>query len=69
MAAGERQTDNEKVKPIFCELSVNDSEPEVTEIESLCMDCGKNVYNLYPLLDLLNLFYFKTSFIVGRYVC
>jgi len=47
MAAKERQTDNGKVKPIFCELSANDSEPEVTEIESLCMDCGKNVYNLY----------------------
>jgi len=60
MAAGERQMDNEKVKPIFCELSVNDSEPEVTEIESLCMDCGKNVYNLYPF-TLLNLLCFKAS--------
>ncbi|RLU18222.1 hypothetical protein DMN91_008578 [Ooceraea biroi] len=42
MAAGEKQTANEKVKPVFCELSANDLEPEVTQIESLCIECGKN---------------------------
>ncbi|KAL6422699.1 hypothetical protein ACFW04_010738 [Cataglyphis niger] len=41
MAAEERQK-SEKTKPIFCELSANDLESEITEIESLCMECGKN---------------------------
>jgi len=45
MATGERQSENEKAKSIFCELSVNDLEPEITEIESLCFECGKNVRN------------------------
>jgi len=44
MAAEERQTTSEKkAKPIFCELSANDLEPEITKIESLCVECGKNV--------------------------
>ncbi|XP_070156376.1 zinc finger protein ZPR1 [Polyergus mexicanus] len=42
MAAEERQTKSEKSKPIFCELSANDLESEITEIESLCVECGKN---------------------------
>lgn len=45
MAAGERQVENDKGKPIFCELSANELEPEITEIESLCVECGKNVSN------------------------
>ncbi|XP_024878175.1 zinc finger protein ZPR1 [Temnothorax curvispinosus] len=42
MASGRERTENERSKPIFCELSANDLEPEITEIESLCMECGKN---------------------------
>ncbi|KAG5313094.1 ZPR1 protein, partial [Pseudoatta argentina] len=42
MATADRRMENEKNKPIFCELSVNDLEPEITEIESLCVECGKN---------------------------
>jgi hypothetical protein len=29
--------------PIFRNLTVDDPEPEITETESLCMDCGENV--------------------------
>jgi hypothetical protein len=29
--------------PIFRDLTSDDSEPEITEIESLCMNCGENV--------------------------
>lgn len=32
-----------KSKPIFRELKADDPEPEATVIESLCMECGKNV--------------------------
>lgn len=53
MSAVERQADNEKAKPIFRELSANDLEPEITEIESLCMECGKNVHNLFTYLVIL----------------
>jgi len=47
MATAGRLMENEKNKPIFCELSVNDLEPEITEIESLCVECGKNVSKPY----------------------
>lgn len=47
MATGERQMESEKVKPIFCELSADDLEPEITEVESLCFECDKNVGNSY----------------------
>lgn len=30
-------------KPLFRALTAEDPEPEVTEIESLCMNCYKNV--------------------------
>lgn len=42
MAAAERRTEDARSKPIFCELSASDLEPEITEIESLCVECGKN---------------------------
>ncbi|KYM95480.1 PREDICTED: zinc finger protein ZPR1 [Cyphomyrmex costatus] len=42
MATAGRRMENEKNKPIFCELNINDLEPEITEIESLCVECGKN---------------------------
>jgi zinc finger protein len=29
--------------PIFRILTADDPEPEATEIESLCMNCGENV--------------------------
>lgn len=35
-------------KPLFRNLDANDPDPETTEIESLCMNCGENVrYILY----------------------
>lgn len=46
MAAAERRTEDARSKPIFCELSASDLEPEITEIESLCVECGKNVSKL-----------------------
>ncbi|XP_011882818.1 PREDICTED: zinc finger protein ZPR1 [Vollenhovia emeryi] len=42
MAAAGGRTEDERSKPIFRELSAGDPEPEITEIESLCMECGKN---------------------------
>ena len=30
-------------KPVFRELQADDPEPETTEIESLCVNCGENV--------------------------
>ncbi|XP_029159855.1 zinc finger protein ZPR1 [Nylanderia fulva] len=42
MAAGDTRARNERNQPIFCELSAGDFEPEITEIESLCVECGKN---------------------------
>jgi hypothetical protein len=29
--------------PVFRDLTADDPEPETTEIESLCMNCGENV--------------------------
>lgn len=34
----------EKTKPIFRNLTADDPEPETTEIESLCLNCGQNVW-------------------------
>lgn len=34
-------------KPIFRDLTAEDPEPEVTEIESLCMNCHANVSKIY----------------------
>ncbi|KAL0118561.1 hypothetical protein PUN28_009318 [Cardiocondyla obscurior] len=42
MANARQQTENEKGRSVFCELSADDLEPEITEIESLCVECGKN---------------------------
>ncbi|KAK2587606.1 hypothetical protein KPH14_003733 [Odynerus spinipes] len=42
MAANEREAEPETVKPIFRNLTADDPEPETTEIESLCVNCGKN---------------------------
>ncbi|XP_011634850.1 zinc finger protein ZPR1 isoform X2 [Pogonomyrmex barbatus] len=42
MATANNQIESKKSDPIFCELSANDLEPAITEIESLCMECGKN---------------------------
>lgn len=33
----------EKLKPIFRDLTADDPEPETSEIESLCVNCGQNV--------------------------
>ena len=40
-----KQGVTDKTKPIFRELNADDPEPEATVIESLCMNCGKNVSN------------------------
>lgn len=39
----------DKKQPIFKELNA-DEEPEVTEIESLCLQCHKNVRYVFFLL-------------------
>lgn len=35
--------ESEKPKPLFKSLNADDPEPETTEIESLCLNCGENV--------------------------
>ncbi|XP_029046371.1 zinc finger protein ZPR1 [Osmia bicornis bicornis] len=42
MAEVQREIAGEKSKPIFRNLTADDPEPEMTEIESLCVNCGKN---------------------------
>ncbi|XP_003703451.1 zinc finger protein Zpr1 isoform X2 [Megachile rotundata] len=42
MAECRREITDEKPKPIFRNLAADDPEPETTEIESLCVNCGKN---------------------------
>ncbi|XP_015610065.1 zinc finger protein ZPR1 [Cephus cinctus] len=42
MAEEERQAKDDKLKPIFRDLTAEDPEPETTQIESLCMNCGEN---------------------------
>nr|CAG4640886.1 EOG090X06TU [Eulimnadia texana] len=34
--------ENSEKKPVFRELQADDAEPETTEIESLCVNCGEN---------------------------
>lgn len=34
-------------KPVFRDLSADDPDPEVTEVESMCMNCHKNVRIMY----------------------
>lgn len=52
MADGEKQVEDDGAKSIFCELSADDLEPEITEIESLCVECGENVSD-YFLIQIL----------------
>lgn len=35
--------DADKPKPLFKNLNADDPDPETTEIESLCLNCGENV--------------------------
>ncbi|XP_012275576.1 zinc finger protein ZPR1 [Orussus abietinus] len=42
MAGNEIPTKSEDKKPIFRNLAAEDSESEINEIESLCMNCGQN---------------------------
>ncbi|CAL7939150.1 unnamed protein product [Xylocopa violacea] len=42
MAEIQKEIGDEKPKPIFRDLKADDSEPETTEIESLCVNCAKN---------------------------
>ena len=39
----ETKDQKEKSTPIFRNLTADDPDPETTEIESLCMNCGENV--------------------------
>lgn len=45
--AEDKHTGTKKSQPIFRELNADDSESEATVIESLCMNCGKNV-SIHP---------------------
>lgn len=47
----------DSAKPVFRELDADDPEPETTEIESLCMNCGENVSssNLITIVTHLSL--------------
>ena len=42
MSESEKKITGEKMKPIFRSLTADDPEPETTEIESLCVNCGQN---------------------------
>ncbi|XP_043250401.1 zinc finger protein ZPR1 [Colletes gigas] len=42
MAENQEHVSEETAKPIFRNLTADDPEPEATEIESLCVNCGKN---------------------------
>jgi hypothetical protein len=42
--------------PIFRDLTADDQEPETTEIESLCMNCGENVCEVKVALIFLILY-------------
>ncbi|XP_076179722.1 zinc finger protein Zpr1 [Ptiloglossa arizonensis] len=42
MAENQKDVPEEIAKPIFRNLTADDPEPETTEIESLCVNCGKN---------------------------
>ena len=37
---------NDQNKPLFRDLTADELDPEATVIESLCMNCGKNVSRL-----------------------
>lgn len=54
MANSEKHMENVKIKPIYCELSANDLEPTISEIDSLCMECGKTVSSHGLQLNLFN---------------
>lgn len=45
MSESEELRENENIdkKPLFRDFTADESEPESTVIESLCMNCGKNV--------------------------
>jgi zinc finger protein len=43
MADNYNENSNDKSKAIFREIDADDPDPESTEIESLCMNCGENV--------------------------
>lgn len=37
------RSDNAVPKPLFRDLDAEDVDPETSEIESLCLNCGENV--------------------------
>jgi zinc finger protein len=39
--------ENQVERPIFRNLDPDDPDPEATEVESMCMNCEKNVCFLY----------------------
>ncbi|CAK9800509.1 Zinc finger protein ZPR1 [Anthophora quadrimaculata] len=42
MTEDQKEITEQKTKPIFRDLTADDPEPEATEIESLCVNCGRN---------------------------
>lgn len=44
------ESEPDEKQPIFKDLNA-DQEPEVTEIESLCLQCHKNVRYVFSLLS------------------
>lgn len=47
MSESEKLEQNVDTKPLFRDLRADEPEPESTVIESLCMNCGKNVSTLF----------------------
>lgn len=41
------RSDNAVPKPLFRDLDAEDVDPETSEIESLCLNCGENVSTVF----------------------
>ena len=57
-------------KPVFRELQADDPEPETTEIESLCVNCGENVRKTFRKTGhffLNHLFFFTGHYQAASY--
>ena len=52
-------------KPVFRELQADDPEPETTEIESLCVNCGENVRKTFRKTG--HFFFKPPFFFTGHY--
>lgn len=66
------ESDNLSKKPLFRDLDPEDKEPESTEIESLCVNCGSNVSQLFInicnfTLFLIKFIYLNSKIALGDY--